>query len=170
MYATTIRTASTLAPATAPVAAVVGTTEYTPVDRPTMMAPAPSSRPQVQSSTLLSSDPTASSSTAGPTAGVITHPIPSSAEAEPASIDVNVVPKDSQGNDLFDIDIDLLEDKPWRKPGANMADYFNYGMNEAAWKDYSAKQRRTREEAIAAKNPFAVSAEKLLSLACYLSA
>lgn len=38
-----------------------------------------------------------------------------------------------------------------------MADYFNYGMNEPAWKNYAMKQRRTRAEESAEKNPFAVS-------------
>jgi pre-mRNA 3'-end-processing factor FIP1 len=76
------------------------------------------------------------------------------------------VPKDSAGNDLFDLDIDTLEDKPWRRPGANMADYFNYGMNEAAWKNYASKQRRTREEESVAMNPFAVRSISFLSHFC----
>lgn len=73
------------------------------------------------------------------------------------TLDVNFVAKDANGNDLFDLDIDGLDDKPWRRPGANMADYFNYGMNEPAWKNYAAKQKRTRQELITANNPFAVS-------------
>ncbi|XP_060722772.1 pre-mRNA 3'-end-processing factor FIP1 isoform X2 [Tachysurus vachellii] len=37
-----------------------------------------------------------------------------------------------------------LEEKPWRKPGANLSDYFNYGFNEDTWKSYCDKHRRLR--------------------------
>ncbi|XP_076867608.1 uncharacterized protein LOC143518746 isoform X2 [Brachyhypopomus gauderio] len=37
---------------------------------------------------------------------------------------------------------DMYEDKPWRKPGADLSDYFNYGFNEESWKLYCEKQRR----------------------------
>ena len=80
---------------------------------------------------------------------------PLAAETHP-NLDVDFVHKDKDGNDLFDLDIDAIEDKSWRKPGANMADYFNYGMNEPAWKNYARKQRLTRQEESAEKNPFAV--------------
>ncbi|KAG7394460.1 pre-mRNA 3-end-processing factor fip1l1 [Phytophthora boehmeriae] len=35
----------------------------------------------------------------------------------------------------FDVDIDLLEDRPWRKPGVDISDYFNYGFDEHSWRD-----------------------------------
>ena len=82
---------------------------------------------------------------------------------EKPSIDVDAVMKDEHGNDLFDLDIDSLEDKPWRKPGANQADYFNYGMNELAWKNYVLEQRRLRESENAEMNPWAVSTVDSLS-------
>lgn len=34
----------------------------------------------------------------------------------------------------FDIDIESLEEKPWRKPGIDISDYFNYGFDESSWK------------------------------------
>jgi hypothetical protein len=46
----------------------------------------------------------------------------------------------------FEIDIDSLEDKPWRKPGVDMTDYFNYGFNEDSWKQYCQKQVQVRLE------------------------
>lgn len=73
------------------------------------------------------------------------------------TFDVNAVVKDADGNDIFDVDIDALEDKPWRQSGANMADYFNYGMNEATWKNYVRKQREMRASESVASNPFVVS-------------
>lgn len=78
-------------------------------------------------------------------------------QVQKPTIDVDALMKDADGNDLFDQDIDSLEDKPWRKPEANMADYFNYGMNEPAWKNYVLKQRKLRESESAENNPFAVS-------------
>lgn len=40
--------------------------------------------------------------------------------------------------------IDSLEDKPWRKPGADITDYFNYGFNEETWRAYCERQKRFR--------------------------
>uniref|UniRef100_A0A336MZB6 CSON006876 protein n=1 Tax=Culicoides sonorensis TaxID=179676 RepID=A0A336MZB6_CULSO len=40
--------------------------------------------------------------------------------------------------------IDSLEDKPWRKPGADITDYFNYGFNEDTWRAYCERQKRFR--------------------------
>eukprot|EP01119_Soliformovum_irregulare_P024871 TRINITY_DN902_c0_g1_i1.p1 TRINITY_DN902_c0_g1~~TRINITY_DN902_c0_g1_i1.p1 ORF type:complete len:414 (-),score=114.99 TRINITY_DN902_c0_g1_i1:38-1279(-) len=45
----------------------------------------------------------------------------------------------------FELDVDL-EDKPWRKPGADITDYFNYGFNEDSWKQYCSKQVQLRLE------------------------
>ncbi|KWU43534.1 Fip1-domain-containing protein, partial [Rhodotorula sp. JG-1b] len=71
------------------------------------------------------------------------------------TFDVDALPiKDADGNDLFDLDLDALEEKPWRQPGANLADYFNYGMNEATWKNYVRKQREMRQSESVAANPF----------------
>lgn len=41
-----------------------------------------------------------------------------------------------------DYNLDSLEDKPWRKPGADITDYFNYGFNEDTWKAYCERQKR----------------------------
>jgi hypothetical protein len=37
---------------------------------------------------------------------------------------------------IFEVDIDSFEEKPWRYPGVEMTDYFNFGLNEESWKDY----------------------------------
>jgi pre-mRNA 3'-end-processing factor FIP1 len=52
---------------------------------------------------------------------------------------------------------DLAEnDKPWRKPGTDLSDYFNYGFDEFTWAMYAAKQDNLRgeynQEAIARNN------------------
>lgn len=42
--------------------------------------------------------------------------------------------------------LDQLEDKPWRQPGADITDYFNYGFNEETWRAYCERQKRMRSE------------------------
>ncbi|XP_040179905.1 pre-mRNA 3'-end-processing factor FIP1-like [Rana temporaria] len=46
------------------------------------------------------------------------------------------------GVPVLEVDLESFEEKPWRKPGADISDYFNYGFNEATWKVYCEKQRR----------------------------
>ncbi|XP_007890938.1 pre-mRNA 3'-end-processing factor FIP1 isoform X2 [Callorhinchus milii] len=53
-------------------------------------------------------------------------------------------PGDISGIPTLEIDLDSFEDKPWRKPGADLSDYFNYGFNEETWKAYCEKQKRLR--------------------------
>ncbi|XP_052795822.1 pre-mRNA 3'-end-processing factor FIP1-like [Mya arenaria] len=52
------------------------------------------------------------------------------------------------GIPLYEFSLDSLreEDKPWRKPGADITDYFNYGFNEDTWRRYCQKQNRLRIE------------------------
>ncbi|XP_052281785.1 pre-mRNA 3'-end-processing factor FIP1-like isoform X2 [Dreissena polymorpha] len=52
------------------------------------------------------------------------------------------------GISLYEFSLDSLreEDKPWRKPGADITDYFNYGFNEDTWRKYCQKQNRLRFE------------------------
>ncbi|KAJ1659773.1 cleavage polyadenylation factor subunit fip1 [Dispira simplex] len=50
------------------------------------------------------------------------------------------------GKDIYDYDLEGAEDKPWRKPGADITDYFNYGFNEFSWNMYCARQKQLRED------------------------
>ncbi|XP_065886306.1 pre-mRNA 3'-end-processing factor FIP1-like isoform X1 [Dysidea avara] len=52
--------------------------------------------------------------------------------------DVNGVP-------LFEYDVDA-HDKPWKLPGADITDYFNYGFCEETWKLYCERQRQMKSE------------------------
>merc|ERR1719499_1896850 len=45
---------------------------------------------------------------------------------------------------LTEMDLEALEDKPWRLPGADISDYFNYGFTEDTWAAYCDRQRRLR--------------------------
>ncbi|KAJ3410267.1 cleavage polyadenylation factor subunit fip1 [Chytridiales sp. JEL 0842] len=73
-----------------------------------------------------------------------------STTASKAAIDLDAV---GQYNDkeIFDVDLDSFEDKPWRKPGADITDYFNFGFNESTWREYCMKQKRMREELLMQK-------------------
>ncbi|XP_063288148.1 pre-mRNA 3'-end-processing factor FIP1-like [Pelobates fuscus] len=63
------------------------------------------------------------------------------AKFQPKGIDFSA-PGCINGLPVIEVDLDSFEDKPWRKPGADISDYFNYGFNEATWKVYCEKQRR----------------------------
>ncbi|CAK0877012.1 unnamed protein product [Prorocentrum cordatum] len=47
----------------------------------------------------------------------------------------------------FVMDTAEMGDTPWRMPGANLADHFNFGLSEASLKDYVLKQIRMRLDA-----------------------
>merc|ERR1740128_18437 len=61
------------------------------------------------------------------------------AEEFEGSMSINGVP-------AHEFSLDSLEEKPWRKPGADITDYFNYGFNEVTWQGYCERQRRLRME------------------------
>jgi len=75
-------------------------------------------------------------------------------ERESSSEDFDIVLEDEAGTavervdalESYGIDADTLADKPWRRPGEDITDYFNYGFNETTWKEYIAKQKRMRED------------------------
>ncbi|XP_032428192.1 pre-mRNA polyadenylation factor FIP1 [Xiphophorus hellerii] len=39
-------------------------------------------------------------------------------------------------------DVEPVEEKPWRKSGADITDYFNYGFDEESWKAYRMKHAK----------------------------
>ncbi|KAI1373308.1 Fip1 motif-domain-containing protein [Hypoxylon crocopeplum] len=67
-----------------------------------------------------------------------------------SKVDVNAIPVYKPvGKPItqVNIDEDLTEnDKPWRKPGTDLSDYFNYGFDEFTWALYAAKQDNVRNE------------------------
>ncbi|CAL5402116.1 unnamed protein product [Camellia sinensis] len=48
---------------------------------------------------------------------------------------------------IFDVDVDSFEEKPWRLPGIDISDFFNFGLNEENWKDYCKQLEQLRLEA-----------------------
>ncbi|CAG0914661.1 unnamed protein product [Notodromas monacha] len=50
------------------------------------------------------------------------------------------------GKPAYEYTWDNAEEYPWRKPGADITDYFNYGFTEESWRAYCDRQRRLRVE------------------------
>jgi pre-mRNA 3'-end-processing factor FIP1 len=46
----------------------------------------------------------------------------------------------------FDADFPTESSKPWRKPGSDITDYFNYGFDEFTWASYCLKQQQMPKE------------------------
>ncbi|CAN6286993.1 unnamed protein product [Urochloa humidicola] len=48
---------------------------------------------------------------------------------------------------IFDIDVDAaFEEKPWKYPGADISDFFNFGLDEEKWKDFCKQLDQMRLE------------------------
>ncbi|CAL4944115.1 unnamed protein product [Urochloa decumbens] len=48
---------------------------------------------------------------------------------------------------IFDIDVDAaFEEKPWKYPGADISDFFNFGLDEEKWKDFCKQLDQMRIE------------------------
>ncbi|KAJ5760355.1 hypothetical protein N7520_007511 [Penicillium odoratum] len=67
-----------------------------------------------------------------------------------SNIDVNGNPvHPSTGKTIMATDMDAdfpADDKPWRRPGSDVSDFFNYGFDEFTWVSYCLKQQETRKE------------------------
>ncbi|PFH55616.1 hypothetical protein XA68_17940 [Ophiocordyceps unilateralis] len=87
-----------------------------------------------------------------------------SAAASKSTIDININPVyGSVGKPItqVNIDQDLADnEKPWRKPGTDISDYFNYDFDEFTWALYAAKQESIRGEYGA--DAFAASNKKMM--------
>jgi len=45
------------------------------------------------------------------------------------------------GQSIFDVDISTMAEKPWRLPGSDISDWFNYGFDEISWEAYCYRRR-----------------------------
>ena len=68
-----------------------------------------------------------------------------------SKLDINAIPTHKPtGKPLTQVNIDTdlpaEQDKPWRKPGTDLSDYFNYGFDEFTWALYAQKQEALRAE------------------------
>ncbi|KAI4240505.1 MAG: hypothetical protein L6R40_005097 [Gallowayella cf. fulva] len=67
-----------------------------------------------------------------------------------SSIDVDAKPVHGPtGKPITEVDMDAdfpEDEKPWRRPGTDITDYFNYGFDEFVWASYCLKQDALRKE------------------------
>lgn len=101
------------------------------------LQPIPTSHPQVQShSQPPESEPQhhdesgVDPSTLPPVAAPPSHP----------AIDPNATGI-FDGRSILDVDLDALSEKPWRRPGSDISDWFNYGFDEISWEAYCYRRR-----------------------------
>ncbi|KAK8634967.1 hypothetical protein V6N13_022845 [Hibiscus sabdariffa] len=47
---------------------------------------------------------------------------------------------------ILDVNIDAFEEKPWRRPGTDITDFFNFGFNEDSWKEYRSSLEKFRQQ------------------------
>ena len=68
-----------------------------------------------------------------------------------STIDIEAKPiHEPSGKPITEVDMDAdfgEDDKPWRRPGQDQTDYFNYGFDEFTWSSYCLKQDTLRKEA-----------------------
>lgn len=60
-------------------------------------------------------------------------------------VDVDAI-AEMDGKSILEVDLESLENKPWRQPGADITEYFNYGFDEFTWTAYCQKQTTLRSE------------------------
>jgi len=116
------------------------TTEYTPTPRGEAIPPKapilPLQPPQRAPSSTDQQSATTPPSTLPPVLAPPSHP--SINVSEPGVLD---------GRPIFEVDMDALADKPWRRPGSDLSDYFNYGFDEVSWEAYCYRRRDLGEMA-----------------------
>ncbi|OAA70399.1 Fip1 like protein [Cordyceps fumosorosea ARSEF 2679] len=84
-----------------------------------------------------------------------------SAAASKSTVDINANPiYPPVGKPITQVNIDEDNEKPWRRPGTDISDYFNYGFDEFTWALYAAKQESVRGEFGA--DTFAMNNKKIM--------
>ncbi|KAK5121723.1 hypothetical protein LTR85_004598 [Meristemomyces frigidus] len=117
-------------------------------DRP----PPTDAKPAKTATPAIKQEPQRQTSTAPPPAsaakGTLTYngkPGSDFPETRTSKLDINAIPSWPHNNKLItelDIDADLAEhSKPWRLPGTDQTDFFNYGFDEYTWTQYCIKQQ-----------------------------
>ncbi|KAF9245672.1 hypothetical protein BU15DRAFT_85390 [Melanogaster broomeanus] len=45
------------------------------------------------------------------------------------------------GRSILEVDLNAMVEKPWRRPGSDISDWFNYGFDEISWEAYCYRRR-----------------------------
>lgn len=118
------------------------TTEYTPRERGAPAPPRPQQTPQTspvqqpqpnpvqQVLEKTQTDDGLDPSTLPPVSSPPSHP----------SINPNM-PGIVDGRSILEYDLTAMAEKPWRRPGSDISDWFNYGFDEISWEAYCYRRR-----------------------------
>ncbi|KAI5998051.1 hypothetical protein EDD15DRAFT_2243261 [Pisolithus albus] len=66
--------------------------------------------------------------------------IPGSHTVQPPLHDEDL-PGMLDGRSILDVDLSAMAEKPWRRPGSDISDWFNYGFDEISWEAYCYRRR-----------------------------
>ncbi|GLB43517.1 putative fip1 motif containing protein [Lyophyllum shimeji] len=125
------------------------TTEYTPISRggaletsqaqasTTSFAGLPSTQTQPQAQVAATEKELAVKDESGvdpATLPPVTAP-PSHPAIDPTAVGV------LDGRSILDVDLAAMVEKPWRRPGSDISDWFNYGFDEISWEAYCYRRR-----------------------------
>ncbi|KAJ7610891.1 hypothetical protein FB45DRAFT_327379 [Roridomyces roridus] len=148
------------------------TTEYTPIQRVGSTATIAPSRSAPQVTSTPASEPVTSVPTPVPQTEAPPQPSPENVAAvavaaTPAVVEDGIDPSTlppatappshpaidptvmgtMDGRAIIDVDLAAMTDKQWRKPGADVSDWFNYGFDELSWEIYCYRRRDLGEMA-----------------------
>jgi len=119
------------------------------IERKDGSRPEPPPRPERYNQIRTASARPASAAPSKPSPSASPVPVPAVVPAVATSkLDINAMPAyNGTPINKVSMESDLLpSEKPWRKPGADVTDYFNYGFDEFTWTAYCQKQEGLREE------------------------
>ncbi|ETW86791.1 hypothetical protein HETIRDRAFT_456671 [Heterobasidion irregulare TC 32-1] len=123
------------------------TTEYTPRERGGPLKPATDAS---QNASQITSSTSQTSSVHAPVpdssqSKVEDGPDPSTlppVTAPPSHPLINPsIPGTLDGRSILEVDIANMAEKPWRRPGSDISDWFNYGFDEISWEAYCFRRR-----------------------------
>ncbi|KAA1471425.1 hypothetical protein DENSPDRAFT_865147 [Dentipellis sp. KUC8613] len=130
------------------------TTEYTPRERGGVTKPSETPQPSLPTpSAPSSSQPPHTSPSAEPSQSsdqqaqpkVDDGPDPNTlppVTAPPGHPSINLdAPGTLDGRSILEVDLANMADKMWRRPGADISDWFNYGFDEISWEAYCYRRR-----------------------------
>jgi pre-mRNA 3'-end-processing factor FIP1 len=71
------------------------------------------------------------------------------------------------GRSILELDLNAMADKPWRRPGSDISDWFNYGFDELSWEAYCYRRRDLGEMANVLKTNVIVRALSAYFYLCH---
>ncbi|KNZ76356.1 Pre-mRNA polyadenylation factor fip1, partial [Termitomyces sp. J132] len=71
------------------------------------------------------------------------------------------------GRSILDFDLGTMAEKPWRRPGSDISDWFNYGFDEISWEAYCYRRRDLGELANVLKTNVIVCSRYLLKISIH---